>query len=668
MTILGLDYETYSDLDIRKVGGARYVRDPSTEILMLSWSIDRGEVSLWQPHLGRMPAELRDAMTDPHVEKWAFNAGFEEGISTHALPRYEPGVVVPRGTWRCSMYLAYGLSFMGSLDKILQQIGFPEEMWKLAEGKKLIQRFSKPQPANHKTRRWGWWNDPDQWERFGAYCVQDNVVERGLREWCQQFDPISNEEWQIWQMDQDINNRGIPVDRVLTSTARGLVGYRKGELKKEMKAITGLDNPTSNQQLSEWIAPYNGHYGLNLTDMQAPTLEKNIETCTDPVLKRVLQCKRWVAQTATQKFDSVDLMACEDDTLKGMFVAGGASRTRRWASRGINLQNLKRPIVDDMDAWADALKSLALDHYLAEHELMDLLAASVRAAIAAPRGRKLVVSDLGSIESRVLGWVADCPRINNTFAIDKDTYKDFATELYHIPYEEVTKQQRNFSKPPTLGCGYQLGAKGLVEYADSMGVTMTLDEALIAVDTFRRIFPEVKQMWYWLVETVSLVTTTGGRACGYKVDIHRDASFLYITLPSGRRLAYYKPEMRPDTIRWKDRLTGEMRSRQVMNFTYMGFNRFTNKWGRISTHGGGLTENIVQAIARDILAYHMRLAVQSGHDVVGHVHDEIITVSPDEWAQARLQHLEDLMRISTPWAPDLLLDAEGYVGQHYRKD
>jgi len=660
MTELSLDYETFSEIDIVKQGGGKYVRDPSTEILMLGWAFDDDPVQLWEPHLGPMPNELREGMEDPHVEKWAFNAAFEDGIT-----KYQSDIKVPKWTWRCTQFLAYGLSFSGGLDSILKQVGFPEHLWKNADGKKLIRKFSVPQPRNQKVRRWTYGTAPEMWEDFCGYCKQDVEVERALRKWVKQFDPISDDEWQTWLMDQDINNAGIPIDRILISTARASVTVRKNQIIDRMRQVTGLDNPGSRAQLQPWLQE---RTRVPLSNMQANTLEWAQARVEDPVLEGVIQDMLWVSQTATAKWDAFDRMECDDHTLKGMFMPGGASRTRRYASRGINLQNLKRPLKGvDMDTVCQAIKDLSLAQLYPDYEVMDLLAASVRGAIAAPEGKKLAVSDLGSIESRVLGWMSGCTRIINTFAAGKDTYKDFAMELFQVLYDEVTKDQRGFSKPPTLGCGYQLGAGGLVAYAEDMGVSMSRAEADRAVSTFRRVYPEIPAMWRWLIEAITYVVQGGGTMSGYRVHIYRDLEFLYIQLPSGRRLAYHKPEIQPREIHWVD-ADGVPQSMVKPSFTYMGINRFNMQWERISTHGGGVTENIVQAISRDILVYQMRLSMNRGHDVRGHVHDEIITVCPDQNAEAWLESLRGLMCISPPWAQDLLLGAEGYTAKHYRKD
>ncbi len=301
--------------------------------------------------------------------------------------------------------------------------------------------------------------------------------------------------------------------------------------------------------------------------------------------------------------------------------------------------------------------------------VMDVVASTVRAGITAPPGKMLVVSDLSSIESRVLGWTAGCTRINNIFAEGKDTYKDFATEMFHCSYDEVTKAQRTLAKPAVLGCGYQLGAAGLVRYADSMGIEMTGKEAKHAVKTFRTVYWEVAEMWQWLVDACKHVIEGGGTFTGYAVTISRDDQFMFITLPSGRRLHYYQPQVQPKTITILDPETGEERKWETEAVTYMGKHEETFKWWRISTHGGKITENIVQAIARDILAEGLRLAEADPLlELVGHVHDEAISLADEANAEEALRRQNEYLSRPVPWAPGLLLGAEGYIAKRYRKE
>jgi DNA polymerase len=292
--------------------------------------------------------------------------------------------------------------------------------------------------------------------------------------------------------------------------------------------------------------------------------------------------------------------------------------------------------------------------------VMDYLSNVMRTVVTAPAGCTLAVEDFGSIESRVLGWVANCQRINTLFASGLDSYKDFATEVYGVAYDDVSKAQRTFCKPPVLGCGYQLGGDGLVTYAEGMGVDIDTEEAKRLVALWRRLYPEVVEMWYWLVGTCKQVTLTGESVCGYMVNIRRDRNFLFIDLPSGRSIAYFHPLVEDRTPPWG----GD----KVPTMTYMGMDQYTHKWKRISTHGGKITENIVQAIARDLLRDALRQMDAVGMDICGHVHDEVLVVTGEDVAEDTLKQMNTIMSTTPSWARGLLLGAEGYITKRYRKD
>ena len=378
------------------------------------------------------------------------------------------------------------------------------------------------------------------------------------------------------------------------------------------------------------------------------------------LVKEALTCYQQLNKTSASKWQALD-RANVDGAIIGAFQFFGASRTGRWAGRIFQPQNLPRPHYDieDPEAIADLVAYGHIFDAVLEAGVspMDVVSSTIRSAITAPEGYKLVVSDLGSIESRVLGWVSGCQRINNTFADGKDTYKDFATVMYSKAYADVTKQERTMAKPPTLGCGYRLGAKGLVKYADGMGIEMTEEFAEFAVKKYRETFREVVNMWYALEDAISMAVDEGLTVDTHKVRIFKDGDFLKIKLPSGRCLHYFKPEMKMVVAPW-----GEM----VENFTFMGRNTFTRKWERLNGHGGLITENIIQAIARDVLAVGVERA-DKRLKIIGHVHDEIMTLARDERATEALDFLDDCLTQPMPWAKDLLLSSEGYIAKRYKK-
>lgn len=363
--------------------------------------------------------------------------------------------------------------------------------------------------------------------------------------------------------------------------------------------------------------------------------------------EQVLKIRLAYSQAATKKFDAIADTAYEGRMLETL-QPWGASRTGRWAGRGLQVQNLKRPTMPNPEIAADLLVDDP-DLFARIYTLEDL-GSLVRSAIKAPEGYRLVVADLASIESRVLGWLSKCARLNRVFAEGKDTYKDFAQHLFHIPYDEVTRAQRVIAKPAVLGAGYGIGGPGLQKYATGMGVELTEDEALESVGTWRRTYPEVPKYWS-LCEArfKAAVMASGVKAGGMIFD--KTSGFLKWQLPSGRFLWYFEPEI----------------SEEDNSLSFMGQNQFTNKWERIPSWGGRLVENITQAVARDVLVEGLRRASLAGLDIAFHVHDEIVVISRAGAAERELEILIECMSAPVDWAPGLLLGAEGYVAERYRK-
>jgi len=348
-----------------------------------------------------------------------------------------------------------------------------------------------------------------------------------------------------------------------------------------------------------------------------------------------------------------------------MFQYKGAARTDRVGGRLLQLQNLKRPFIKPsciagLVSVIECGDPSLLRTMYPNKNVSEILGGSIRHAIRAKEGHSLVIADLSSIESVVLGHISQCHTIDQTFRNGRDSYKVFAQEYFGIPYEAVTKEQRGFSKPPVLGCGYMLGWKGLMAYAEGYGVDMTKEEAQRAVDTFRGMYPAIPRFWDWIYRAVGFTTISGQTTKGYHLTVERDAEFLRIHLPSGRALSYYLPAMMDIPAPWDS-------SKTVYNFTYMGMNN-KNQWVRISAHAGGVTENIVQSIAGDILWQGIVNAENEGLPVVLHVHDEIAVEVPDQEAPAALEKLIKCMTPRLTWATNMWLGADGFITKEYTKD
>ena len=649
------DYETYCDLDIKVVGAEAYCRHPSFRILMCSYAMGDDPVKLWVPEEGEpMPDEFFQAHQDPDVLLSGFNVAFERACTRHGLQWWD----IPASRYRCTMAKAYGLAFFGGLSHVGKQIGLPQDKQKLAIGGRLINRFCKPAPKNHNATHYNKASHPQEWEDLKGYCIHDTETERYISQWLDQYHPISEYEWGVWALDQEINQNGLPVDLNAANLALALHQTAKARILEEMKAITGLANPNSTQQLDGWLRE---KHGVVMPNFQAETIKATIKLAAIPQeALDILGMKRRVGMTAPTKWKAFINKACPDWVLRGMFTFAGASRTRRWASRGVNLQNLKQPPFDDMETAIWFIKNADVDLIECLYgDIIEFLAGTVRGGISAPEGESFAVSDLGSIESRVVGWMSGCRAINDTFAQGLDTYKMMAMDINGVAYDVVTKAQRKFAKPVVLAGPYGQGAKGLVIYAENFGVILTEAEAKQHVNTFRTKCHEIPKMWKWLEAAIADAIINGTRWDGYRVSIYTEGDFLFIDLPSGRRLAYYQPK-----IEMKDTPWGEVKP----TFTYMGKHKDKAIWVRLKAHAGLIVENIVQAIARDILVHGLMGAKDLGMFIIGHVHDEILTRVPDAFKDEWLKALEKVMCVVPDWAPGLLMDADGFTTKNYRKD
>lgn len=696
---LHLDYETYSECDIKKAGAYAYARHPSTEVLMLGWAVDDGPVQLWVPKDGRspmdMPQELYRYLMDPKTSVHAFNAPFERGITEQVL-----GITIPLDRWRCTQVESFYLGFTGRLKDILNAIGLPN---KDDRGDRLINVFSKPAPKNHKADRYTAGNKPEDWLAFCQYCMQDVEVERNLWHWLRKYPTMQAWDWEQWQVDQRINDRGVHFDIDMADSAHEVWRKEKEALTAELLDLTGLEKVTRDP-FRHWLEEHLGYPVVNLRKDYLQRLQDHIAQEImdgDPSYEPVYHAIDLWSQKegkAVSKYTAAQKAVGDDDRARGMFQYKGAARTDRAGGRIIQLQNLRRPFAktfQDIATAVDAIKleNPALLRAVYPQSVSDTLGGSVRHMVCAEHNNALAVCDLSSIESVVLGWLTQCDLIDQTFRQGRDTYKVFGEKFYAIPYDEITKEQRTFSKPPVLGCGYMLGWKGLILYAEGMGVTMAEKEAKRAVDTFREMYPEIVAFWDWIYQAIKYVTQTSQPLAGYRMTIERDADFLRIWLPSGRAISYYQPEIRTMKAPWaKNRMTeragdatydahiqagwtddllvehGLMEAPQTVdNFTYMGTDD-KNRWVRIAAHAGGITENIVQSIAGDLLWNGIMNAERADLPVVLHVHDEIGAEVPAHVAESALGILQECMTRQPPWCQDMWLGAAGYVNNRYTKD
>lgn len=701
--ILGIDYETYSDLDLTKVASSRYSRHRSTEVLMGAFEFnDSGNVEQWDAAGGQpMPKIVAEALVDPEVEKWAWNASFEIQITQNALKI--PTVIEQ---WKDTMVMAMSCSLPGALDKAGPIINLDDDHLKDKEGKRLIRKFSMRKKSQRKATkgqmlRTFWYEDVADYEKYLAYNRKDVLSEGAIRRRLRQFDSMSEEEWDLWHVDQRINMAGLPINmRMVRNASR--VYHEVLRLQQErMNEITGLENATAPAQLLPWLQDrgymfddcQKGHIKTARSYFdQKPDHWEDEQWALymgDEELKEVLDLRLETSRTSIKKFDALLNATDTDGNLRNVLQFCGAQRTWRWAGRVFQPQNLPRPEKRfEKNIYLHAKQVEELDWQslsLIYGNVFDLLASVIRPAAQAPEGMLLIDADLNAIENRVLGWLANCVKILRVFKEGRDPYIDFATYLFDLPYEVLWHEykvqgngaKRTISKPGVLGCGYMLSAgekrvnrktgeieaTGLLGYAWDMGVKhFTPEQSKLSVDTFRREFHEVKDYWYGIERAAKKCIKTG-RAVSYgegyaKITFDRLGPFMRMILPSGRALHYVRPRVEMQKAPW-----GDMKE----TITYEGLND-QKQWVRMSTHPGKLTENADQAISRDLLAHGIMLAYNRGLDIRLHVHDQIIGLSPESEANEQLEILKECMETPPQWAPDIPLGSAGFTSPVFMKD
>lgn len=580
MNILWLDYETFSGQDIKN-GTYAYAKDPTTEALLAGYAINYDPVKLWDAaSMEPMPDDLEAAFEDPDCIIIAWNAPFEMAIT-----RYVLGYNIPNHRWRDAMVQAYYCALPGKLEDVAKIVG--TSVPKMTEGRRLIKKFCcprKPTKKDPSTRVMPWDAETD-WALFCQYCMTDVNV---MREVMARLEPFAmpDSEWQMWFLDQKINQAGFPINRKFVANADRLSRVEQARLLKIMAEETGLVNANSGAQLLGWLRERGYPYADLTKDSVAKCLDR--EQGTDEV-REILLLRQDSSKTSVKKYPTILRATCDDDRLRGTLQFGGASRTLRWAGRITQFQNLPRPVkwlesqIDAASRIVESSNQLS-DMHLYYPDVMPVLTSLIRSSIQAHPGKILNVADLASIETRVLGWLAGCKGILDVYAAGLDAYRAFASIVYKKNYELITKAERNICKPAVLGCGYSLGTVGLKAYAESMFVEMTMEEAELAKKTYRETYWEVPVLWDKLKEAAFYVVQTGKPTSIDHLRFDAKGPFLRIQLPSGRHLHYFKPRIETLEAPWST----PDRYAEVDALTYMGVNQKTRKWERISTHAGML--------------------------------------------------------------------------------
>jgi DNA polymerase len=679
LTLLHLDFESRSELSLPDVGLDNYVQHPSTRALMLAWAVDDSPVNLFQTHIdGQFSGELRDAILDPHVQKIAYNAPFERAILESVFR-----IKTPCSSWVDVLIWARHLSVTGDLAAVGKVFGLPANEMKDAEGERLIKLFCEPGVAARETPLFGqmeaWFHDadsdPDDWARFCEYCKQDVVAERSLFKRMQAF-PLPEMEQRGWCLDQKINARGLPMDMELVAGSKDVAELVKADLWAELKALTGVENPNSGPQMLAWLETQ----GYTFSGIGKPFVNRALagECDLTPEAIKALNLRKQSSKTSDAKLQKIVNSVSGDGRLRHQFLFMGAPRTGRWSGGGgevknVQMQNLPRPtkeVSKNLDLAINLLKNRDYTGIAMEFSSpMDVVTSTLRSTIKASPGKKLLVCDLNAVEFRALGWITRCESIESVFRTGRDPYKDFAVDLFGVPYEEVTKQQRQDAKPGVLGGGYQLSGgeemineagdkifTGLMGYARSLQIELDHGLAHDSIARFREKYWEVTEAWKEIESRALEAVRNPGTPVPYNDFAFEcfGTKLLRLMLPSGRGLHYIRPKIEMDEKFNKPGITyeGRLQSKKAI--------------GRIKIYGGKWVENMCQAFSRDLLLHGMFEADKIGLPIVGSTHDELICETDPE---SKLEDLRACM-IKTPvWAPGLVLDAEGYeTTGPYRKD
>lgn len=662
MKSISIDIETFSSVSLQKCGVYKYAESDDFEILLFGYAVDGGEVKVVDLARGEeIPGEILYALVDDAVIKWAFNAQFERvclsrylsdlGISLdsfqddYSLSKEMTRFLNP-SSWHCTLVWAATLGLPLSLEGVGAVLGLEKQ--KLSEGKNLIKYFCvpcSPTKVNGGRTRNISYHDKDKWEKFKAYNLRDVETEMEIQQKLSRF-PVDDSIWDEYHLDQEINDRGIGVDPVFVSNAIALDEISKNALTEEIQNKTGLDNPNSVQQMKEWLSDN----GLETETLGKKAVAEMIKDAPDH-LADVLSLRQQLAKSSVKKYKAMENALCLDSRVRGMFQFYGANRTGRFAGRLVQLQNLPQNHMSDLASARKLIRAGNFDMVkLLYDDIPDTLSQLIRTAFVPQNDNKFIVADFSAIEARVLAWLSGERWRIKVFEEGKDIYCSSASQMFGVPVEKhgVNGHLRQKGKIAELALGYG-GSVGALKAMGAIEMGLTEEELQPLVYAWRNSNPAITGFW-WEVdrcvkETVKkrIMTETHGIRFSY------ESGFLFISLPSGRRLAYVKPRI------GTNQFGGE-------SVTYEGVGS-TKKWERLESYGPKFCENITQAMARDVLMYAMQTLRYCS--IVAHVHDELIIECSKE---VSLKAICEQMGRTPPWANGLLIRADGYECEFYQKD
>lgn len=664
MHTLFIDLETFSSVPIADAGAYKYVQSPDFEILLFAYSIDYQLVQVIDLASGQiLPDDIKTALTDPDYLKHAYNAAFEFMCLSKVY-----GSMIP-SQWRCTMIHGLYCGYPAGLGVIGAVLGMPEDKQKLTTGKALIRYFCvpcKPTKSNGGRTRNLPKHDPEKWSLFVEYNRQDVVAEQEIEKRLVLY-PVPDHIQKQWETDLIINMRGVSVDMEFVQGALGIGQQLTYDLMEEAKQLTGLENPNSVQQLKTWInTRLFGKSGVS--DLQKDTVTKLLAEQDLPAdVKRVLEIRQELGKTSTKKYNAIEDCVCEDDRVRGLLQFYGANRTGRWAGRLVQVQNLPRTYTNPIDLARDLVRrrqSKALR--VVYGSVNDTLSQLIRTAFVATQGNVLIDADFSAIEARVISWLAGEEWRLNVFRTHGKIYEASASQMFGVPIELIKKGNPEYAlrakgKVAELALGYQ-GSVGALIQMGALDNGLEESELPDIVNKWRQANNRIQALWDELNRAAIEVIDQGGSRhlhgliLARECDIIRGTVSFTITLPSGRKLYYINPSLGEN--QWGG-----------ASICYMGMDQSTKKWTKLETYGGKLTENIVQAIARDLLAEAIERLAAAGYPIVFHVHDEvIIDIKPYADNEKMLKDVVEIMSVVPSWATGLPLGADGWVGDYFTKE
>lgn len=650
MRELGIDIETYSSNDLVNCGVYKYVEAPDFTILLFAYSVDGGPVVCVDFAMGeKLPDDVFAALTDPDVIKTAFNAAFERiCISVY----FFGGKLLDPKQWRCTMVLAARMGLPLSLGQCGEVLHLAEG--KMTEGKALIRYFSVP-GKNGKRHLPS--DAPDKWDTFKKYNIRDVEVEQAIKRKVQRLKPADFDE-ELYVADQEINDRGVKIDRTLVDAAARFDDEYKAQLLAEAQQLTGMENPNSPAQIKEYIKKTTGFTVETLNKGNLDTLDEKLIYW--PKAQRVIAIRREMGKTSNKKYEAMQKCVCKDGRIHGLLQFCGAARTGRWAGRLVQVQNLPQNHLVSLDFARSLVRQGDLDEFEMNYaNVTQVLSELIRTAFVAEPGKTFHVCDFSAIECRVIAWLASEDWVLEVFRSNGDIYCANASKMFKVPVEKhgQNAQLRQKGKIATLALGYGGGVSALEAMGGSK-LGLTEDEEKEIVKLWRDSNPRIVRMWAVIEKAAITAIKTGESVTVYRnIVIGKRWGMLTITLPSGRTICYPRAEVETE---YNDGWRGD---HDIIE--YEGLNQTTKKWGKVRTYGGKLTENIVQAVARDILGIVILRAKAEGLNIVFHIHDEIIVeATPDQ----TLADVEALFSKPIDWCRDLPLKGAGYTTPYYLKD